>query len=265
VTSIAFSHRWRRSNVAIFASVTFLLIVAPSAPAQVTAGAHEDQSAKIILQKADEVRFPSQGFEVSVAIQTSQHGQVSESREYKVLSKGNEDTIVMVTAPASERGQIMLMKGRDLWVFLPEVSQPVRLSLAQRLTGQVANGDIARANFTGDYTPKLAGMEKVADQTYYVLDLTAVDRWVTYQRVKFWVAQANYWPYKAEFFSLSGRLLKTCLYDGFKQLVGRMRPTRLVMNDALREGEQSVLEYSNMRLRDLPDKIFSKDYLKKLD
>ncbi len=171
----------------------------------------------------------------------------------------------MVTAPASERGQMMLMKGRDLWVFLPSVSQPVRLSLAQRLTGQVANGDIARANFSGDYAPKLAGTEKVANQTYYVLELIAVDRWVTYQRVRLWVGKDNYWPHKAEFYSLSGRLLKTCVYDGFKQLAGQARPTRLVMSDALREDEQSVMEYSNMKLRDLPDKIFSKDYLKKLD
>ena len=44
----------------------------------------------------------------------------------------------MTTEPASERGQIMLMKGHDLWMFLPSVSQPVRLPLAQRLTGAVA-------------------------------------------------------------------------------------------------------------------------------
>ena len=37
------------------------------------------------------------------------------------------------------------------------------------------------------------------------------------------------------------------------------------MEDALKEGEQSVLSYSGMKLRDLPDKIFTKDYLKKLD
>ena len=49
-------------------------------------------------------------------------------RKYRVLSKGNENTVVMTTEPASERGQIMLMKGHDLWIFLPSVSQPVRLS-----------------------------------------------------------------------------------------------------------------------------------------
>ena len=37
------------------------------------------------------------------------------------------------------------------------------------------------------------------------------------------------------------------------------------MQNALREGEESVLDYADMRLRDLPDKIFTKDYLKRLE
>ena len=44
-----------------------------------------------------------------------------------------------------------------------------------------------------------------------------------------------------------------------------MRPTRLVMQDALRKGDESTLDYAEMRLRDLPDKIFTKDYLKRLE
>jgi hypothetical protein len=43
-----------------------------------------------------------------------------------------------------------------------------------------------------------------------------------------------------------------------------VRPTILVIDDALRAGNRSVLEYANMAERDLPDKIFTKDYLKKL-
>jgi hypothetical protein len=37
------------------------------------------------------------------------------------------------------------------------------------------------------------------------------------------------------------------------------------MEDALRQGEKSTLEYSEMKLRDLEDEIFTKDYLKKLN
>ncbi len=218
-----------------------------------------------IVQKADLVRFPAEGFEVGITITTTEPGESPNARKYRVLSKGNENTVVLTTEPASERGQIMLMKGRDLWIFLPSVSQPVRLPLAQRLTGAVANGDLARANFAGDYKPQILRTEKVDGEQMYVLELTAVDRSVTYHRVIYWVRQSNHWPHKAEFYSLSERLLKTCLYQKFERQAGRVRPTRLVMQDALRAEQESVLEYSDMRLRDLPDKIFTKDYLKRLE
>jgi outer membrane lipoprotein-sorting protein len=229
------------------------------------AEAQDDPQARSILEKADQIRFPQEGFQVDVSIVTTSEGEPPEERRFRVLSKGNENTVVMVTEPASERGQIMLMKGRDLWIFLPSVSQPVRLSLAQRLTGQVANGDLARANFLGDYRPRLLRSETVEGEPMHVLELIAVDRGVTYSRVVYWVRQSNAWPYKAEFYSVSDRLLKTCWYENFQRMAGRQRPTRLVMQDALRKSEKSVLEYSDMKLRDLPDKVFTKDYLKRLE
>ena len=172
---------------------------------------------------------------------------------------------MLTVEPASERGQVLLMRGHDLWLFLPRVSQPVRLSLAQRLVGQVSNGDIARANFAGDYAPRLVGTEKAGNDELYVLDLTALERTVTYPRVRYWVRQADFRPYKAEFYSLSDRLLKTCRYEEFKPLGGKARPTKLVMADALNKGEESTLEYSSMKLRELPDQIFTKEYLRRLD
>lgn len=225
----------------------------------------QSDAANQILKRADEVRFPNTGFEVNVRIRTLQGGALKEERGLRVLSKGNSNTLVMTTEPASERGQILLMKDRDLWLFLPSVSQPVRLSLAQRLLGQVSYGDIARANFSGDYTPQLTATERLEGDELYVLELKAIDKGVTYQRVRYWVRKSNYWPYKAEFYSLSGRLLKTCAYDGFREMGGQARPTRLVMTDALRQGEQSILEYGAMRLRDLPDRVFTKEYLRRLE
>lgn len=223
-----------------------------------------DNAARAILQKADEIRFPVQGFEVGVRIRSVDGGAAPEEREFRVYSKGNENTIVQTTKPAAERGQILLMKGRDLWLFVPNVSQPVRLSLAQRLTGVVSNGDIARANFSGDYNPTLIGTEKLGDETFHVLELIAVDRTVTYQKVRYWVRQSNGAPHKAEFYSLSDRLLKTCSYENYRALGGKVRPTRLVMVDAVKADTKSVMDYDDMRLVDLPDKMFTKEYLKKV-
>src|SRR5438045_746747 len=134
----------------------------------------DDPLAISIVQKADLVRFPAEGFEVGISITTTTADAPPDTTKYRVLSKGNENTVVMTTEPAAERGQIMLMKGHDLWIFLPTVSQPVRLSLGQRLTGVVANGDLARANFAGDYKPQLLRTEKIGGESMYVLELTAV-------------------------------------------------------------------------------------------
>ena len=83
---------------------------------QAACAADNDQDlARSILEKADQIRTPNEGFQVDVMINTSVPGQTPEVRKYRILSKGNENTVVMVTEPATDRGQIMLMKGRDLW------------------------------------------------------------------------------------------------------------------------------------------------------
>lgn len=224
-----------------------------------------DLEALNLVEAADRVRFPAEGFEVAVHITSKTGTRDPEEREYLVRSKGNENTLVITTAPASEKGQVMLMRDRDLWIYMPRLSQPVRLPLAQRLTGQVANGDLARANFTGDYNARRVREEVIERKTYVVLELTGIDGTVTYHRVLYWVEKGTGRPYKAEFYAVSGRLLKTCLYRNYKTVNGVTRPTQLVMTDAVKRGDESVMDYGDIRLRELPDKMFTKDYLKKLD
>lgn len=240
---------------------TVFMAAAPGA----YAAADEAEQARQLVERADHIRFPRESFQVDVTITNSgESSGGADVHKYRILSKGNEDTLVTTTEPPSERGQIMLLKGRDLWVFMPDVSQPIRLPLAQRLTGQVANGDLARANFAGDYTPKILRKDSVEGNWYWVLELTAVDHGVTYDRVLYWINQADNRPYKAEFYTRSNRLMKTCFYQNFTAMQGEQRPARLLMIDNLNQGNKSTLDYSGMTLKELPDKIFTKDYLKKL-
>jgi len=228
------------------------------------AAATTDIKAEGIVEKADRIRFPAEGFQVDVKITSTKPEQDPEVKEYRILSKGNDKTLLMTTAPAIDRGTILLMRDHDLWAFLPNLSQPVRLPLSARLTGEVSNGDIARANFTGDYDPSILGIEKIGQDTYYKIELNASRKGVTYHRVLYWVNQTSFRPYKAEFYSLSNRLIKTCQYQEYKEIAGEARPTQLVMIDGVTKQGRSVLDYSNMHLRNLPDKTFTKQYLNKL-
>src|SRR5512139_169372 len=254
---------WKK-GMAAWAWAIMLLLGLSTWPAWAEEATDGDMVARDMLLRADRIRFPEGGFQVDVTITTTQPDSEPEVRAYRILSKGNTQTLVQTTAPAVDRNQILLMRDRDLWAFLPNLSQPIRLPLSQRLTGQVANGDLARANFVGDYTPKILRRETLEGESYYVLQLDAVDKWVTYRKVLYWVNAKNGRPHKAAFYAVSGRLLKTGYYSDFQALGDELRPTRLVIEDALRKGQRSELVYSNMVQRDLPDRIFTKDYLKKL-
>jgi outer membrane lipoprotein-sorting protein len=223
-----------------------------------------DPDPQEILRKADEARFPQRDYEVNVTVTSSTPGREPEVRRYQILSKGNDRTLVMTTAPAVDRGQTLLMRERDLWLYMPGVSQPIRLPLSQRATGQVANGDLARANFAGDYDATIARVEEVGGEPSWVLELTAAQRGLTYPRLLYWVDQRTYRPSRAEFYSLSGRLLKRCRYEKYVEAGGSRRPSLVIMEDALTEGAVSVLEYRGFRLVDLPEKMFTKEYLKKI-
>lgn len=219
---------------------------------------------KELLKKVDDVRRPGTDFSVEVAIHTNSGGGGRLSK-YEVMVNGDRDTLVKTVYPPNDKGQAMLMKGRDFWVYLPTVDQPVRLSLSQRLIGQVSNGDIARMNFSGDYEGTLLRTEEAEGKKIAVLALTATADWVTYGKAILWVSLPDAHPIRAEFYTASDILLKTCEFAKYEKLAGTVRPSQLIFVDATKKEERSVLTYSNMRAKKIPGKYFTKEYMKKLD
>lgn len=217
-----------------------------------------------IVEKADVVRNPQGEYTISVDVIAFTHDKESKKASYDVMVKGRDNTIIKTLKPENERGRVLLMKERNLWAFFPSVSKPLRLSMQERLIGEVSNGDIARANFSGDYDAKLLRVEKEDGKEYYMLELDAKSPEVTYGKVYLWVQKGNFWPSKAEFYAISGKLLKICSYEEYATLGERVRPTRLVMEDPVFKGKKSVIIYGNLRTGQLPDKYFTKDYMKKL-
>lgn len=241
-------------RITFFACILFLFPVVCMA----------EPSAEVILQKTDEVRSPKLDYKVLVSVTSIKPGRNSRIAKYEVLIKGRNKTLIKTLYPNVDRGTSTLMINYDLWVFLQTISKPLRISLQQRLFGDVSNGDIARANFYGDYNPKILKIENINKNKYYVLELFAKDEKVTYHKVILWVQKDNFHPFKAEFYAVSGRILKTCLYENYRLVLNRLRPTRLVLDDPLVQGKRSIIEYQDMTLTDLPNKYFTKNYLKKL-
>ncbi len=86
--------------------------------------------------------------------------------KYRVLSKGNENSVVMTTEPASERGQILLMKGRDLWIFMPDVSQPSTSITVAAANRSSSKWRLGACKFYRDYNATILRTEAIDGENY---------------------------------------------------------------------------------------------------
>jgi len=233
-----------------------LVVVSPAAA---------DEAADIV-RDADNYRRPGESFVWKINITSHEAKKAPSTDGFEVYVKDRGRSLVKFIAPPRNVGRSLLALGRDLWIFLPDAGKPVRIPFSQRLVGQVANGDVARADYSGDYDAKLLGEEIVDGVPCHVLDLKAKTKEVTYAGVKYWVAKDGRRPVKAEFYAATGTLLKTGTFDGFKEVVpGRVLATRLTLADGIRKDKLSVLDYGGIVVRDIPEKYFDKNSMKSLD
>lgn len=202
---------------------------------------------------------------MEVTITTQKAGKADALNKYEVMVKGRDKTFVKLTYPPRDIGRFLLMLARDLWIYLPDVGKPVRIPLQQRLVGQVANGDIARTNYSDDYTAEVLAEETHNGKTYDVLDLTAKSKEVTYSRIRYWVETETFHPSKAEFYTASGRLLKTGFFEEYQMAEGALRPMRLRLVDGLNPQEVSIMDYSHLRRAEIPGKIFNKNCMSRME
>jgi hypothetical protein len=223
------------------------------------------EDAEAIVRDADLARRPGPSFVWKITITSREARKAPAVDGFEVYVKGTGRTFVKFIAPPRNLGRSLLALDRDLWIYLPEAGKPVRIPFSQRLVGQVANGDIARADYAGDYDATLLGEESVDGVACHVLDLKAKTREVTYAAIKYRVSKEGRRPVKAEFYAGTGTLLKTGVFENFREVAGRLLATRLTLVDAIRKDRVSVLDYGELSLRDLPEKYFNKTYMKTLD
>lgn len=214
-----------------------------------------------IVRRADDIRNPALSYTAEVRITSVERGRPEEVSLYRVFIKGRDRSLVEFLEPARQRGMALLMVGEDSWLYLPGIGRATRVSAYQGLTGNVANGDIARLNFLEDYVPRGLVAETIDGRPAYRIDLEARRRSATYRRVLLWVDRETGRPLRSELFAVSGRLLKRGEYADYREVLGALRPTRLVLEDATLASTRSVMEFSNFRSADLPDRMFTRSYV----
>ena len=117
-----------------------------------------------------------------------------------------------------------------------------------------------------DYSVEYDATILEQNEAEYVLNLKAKTRTVAYDKVKMWVDKKNTMLTKVECYGASGTLIKILEFKNIKNFGGGIvRPAVIETSSPLYEGYRSLMIFSRMKVRKLPDEVFTLDYLSRLD
>ncbi len=215
--------------------------------------------AESLLKHSDQARggnLPGIIWEINL---TSRDGdKQGEPQRLRVMAV-DESSVAETLEPARFRGSKLLQRERNMWLTRPGLSKPIPISPRQRMSGQASNGDIAATNYAGDYNAVLSGSETIDGEACHVLDLTAKHKRTTYDKVRYWISVKREVGVKAEFFSLSGKLLKSARfeYNNSIQHQGHRIPfvSRMTIRDALIDAE-TTMDFGTIKVQEISPSEF---------
>ncbi len=179
------------------------------------------------------------------------------------VKKDKEKMASVFLSPASEKGRSTLRIAENMWLYIPNVGKPIRITSLQSVTGGVFNNsDIMRLDYSAEYN-----CEKVeATDKGYILHLKAKTNAVAYDRLKMWVYGKRLLPDKIECFASSGMLIKTIYYKNVKDFGGGIvRPAVIETDSPLYKGYKSIMIFAKVKAKDLPDEVFTLNYMSKVE
>jgi len=222
-------------------------------------------SALEILQKSDKARgggLPGIQWKMDLLTIEPKRNDFRQKFEVKAL---DEQSLATTVFPSRIAGGKLLQVRRNMWFARPNLRKPVSISPRQKISGPAANGDIAATNYALDYDAEILGVEEFNGQQAYVLDLKAKNKWVTYDKVKYWVSTDNLVALKADFYTVSGKLFKTATFEmgNTIEFKGEKIPfvSRMEIADKLGKNTKSTLVYSDVEIVKLSPNDFSRTTL----
>ena len=186
-------------------------------------------------------------------------------KEFTLFSvkKGTEKIAALFLAPASEKGRSTLRLGENMWLYIPNVGKPIRITSLQSVIGGVFNNsDILQLDYAVEYD-----VEKVEEKGgEYLLYLKAKTKTVAYDRLKIWADKGKLLPTKIECLTEANMLIKTLYFKDHKDFgEGLVRPSVLETDSPLFKGYKSVLIYAKVKQRTFKDEAFTLTFMPNLE
>lgn len=203
------------------------------------------QDAKEIIRKMeDKMRGDASYTEMTM---TTVRPRYTREISLKSWSLGDDFSLILVTAPARDRGTSFLKRHNEIWNFVPNIDRTVKMPpsmMTQSWMGSdFTNDDLVRGNSTvDDFDHELLGIEIIdGAEAYKIKMVPHPETPVAYEMIIRWVAKETYLTVRVENYNEYDELVSTIIFGDVKNLGGREIPTHMEMIPHDREGHKTII------------------------
>ena len=186
------------------------------------------------------------------------------------LKQGTESVVSLFLSPASEKGRSTLRVGENMWLYIPNVGRPLRITSMQSVTGGVFNNsDILQVDYQTEYSAidmQDSDEKSESGKKLLLLNLKAKTKEVAYDKLEMFIDTELKSPIKIRAISASNLLIKTIYFKNIKDFGGGIKRPSVVETDSpLYEGYKSVIIFAGIKERKLSPEIFTVDYMGRIE
>jgi len=221
-----------------------------------------------ILKEIDEYsNFEGKSFSSTISLISEDPEEgIDKTVVYQFRDDDNDKFLMLIKEPSIKKGQGYLKIEDNLWFYDPESRKFSHTSLSEQFNDSDANNsDFTASSLLADYKVTEVSEEMLGSYETYVLNLEALNNEVTYPNQKVWVSVTGSLILKKEEFSKSNKLMRSSYYLNYIKLGNNLIPTKTIFKDELVEGKKTTITLSNVSTNDIPDSIFTKSYVERVN
>ncbi|MBP6978893.1 MAG: outer membrane lipoprotein-sorting protein [Bacteroidales bacterium] len=189
----------------------------------------------------------------------------------KTWSLGTDFSMIYITSPAKDVGQVFLKRDNDMWNWIPSINRMIKIPpsmMGQSWMGSdFTNDDLVKMNsMVDDYQHQITGSEVIDGYECYIIELVPKpEATVVWGKIRVWISKKEYFELRAEYYDEDGVLANYMTGGDIKLMGDRMLPARMVMipMDTEKEGHETRLEMVEMQFNvKIAEDFFSQQNMK---
>jgi hypothetical protein len=174
-----------------------------------------------------------------------------------IWSEGTDKVLVRVLEPRREEGTATLKVGSDIWNYLPRIDRTIRvpssMMMASWMGSHFTNDDLVReSRLSRDYDIEISFSGSREGRDVWEFALTPLpDAPVVWGKIVMEVRKADFTPTWSRYYGEDGKLRRTMNFSDYREMGGRLVPTRMRMTPEDRPEEFTEMHYREIQF-DIP-------------